>query len=111
MTDLLALADRCEAAQGPDRELDAAIKKTIGDAWDYAADWGPRDNCNPVAKPYTASIDAVLTLVPDCRRAGVLHHALLDVQRTGFPHSTFLQRLIYAVLSQALRALNGQGGR
>lgn len=63
--ELLALAERVEEAEGPDRELDREIKAAVGDAWDYAADWGPRDNCHPVANAYTASLDAVMTLVPE----------------------------------------------
>lgn len=62
MDDLIA---QLEAATGPDRELDAAIKELVGHAWDYAADWGMRGNEKPVALPYTASIDAALTLVPE----------------------------------------------
>lgn len=65
---LLELVARVEQASGPDRELDCAIKEAIGDAWDYAADWGPRDNCHPVAKAYTASIDAAIKLVPEGRK-------------------------------------------
>ena len=61
---LSTLADRAEKATGPDRELDAAIKEAFGHIWDYAADWGPRGKDRPVAKPYTASLDAAMTLVP-----------------------------------------------
>jgi len=62
---LLSLGERVEKAVGPDRELDAAIKEAVGHAWDYGADWGSRENYNPVAKAYTASIDAAMTLVPE----------------------------------------------
>lgn len=61
--EILDLALRVEALEGADREVDCLIKQAVGDPWDYAADWGPRDNCKPVGKPYTSSIDAALTLV------------------------------------------------
>lgn len=64
-TDLMELARKVEALEGACRETDALIKQAVGDSWDYAADWGPRENCNPVAKPYTASIDAAMSLVPE----------------------------------------------
>lgn len=55
MTDraaLLALADRCESATGPDRVLDSEISKAAF----------PR---RLIPSPYTDSLDAALTLVPD----------------------------------------------
>lgn len=63
--EILGLAARVEALEGPDREVDCLIKQAVGDPWDYAADWGPRDNCKPVGKPYTSSIDAAMGLVPE----------------------------------------------
>jgi hypothetical protein len=63
--ELVKLAERCEAASGPDRELDREIALTFGHPWDYAADWGPRGHDRPTAFPYTASIDAAMTLVPE----------------------------------------------
>lgn len=58
MTDLLELAGYCEEADGPDRSIDALIAIAVncrmpGDP----AGWPPR---------YTASLDAALTLVPEC---------------------------------------------
>jgi len=65
-TTLLALAERCEQAAGPDRELDARIYILItggsADDADYAAT-DPDVTCNP--PPYTASLDAAVTLVPE----------------------------------------------
>lgn len=65
MTDLNELAARVEALDGPDRALDKRIAITLKLPWDYAADWGPRGNYQPVAFPYTASLDAAMTLVPE----------------------------------------------
>lgn len=64
MGDLNELAAACERASGPDRDIDSLIKEAIGDSWDYSADWGPRENCRPVGKAYTALLDAALAIVP-----------------------------------------------
>lgn len=95
MTDTLTeLATRIEQAEGPSRELDAKIHHAIG----------RRDQQWADAPAYTASLDAAMTLVPDEHRAGVLYHAMQTIQRTGFPNSTFLQRLILEICAAALRA-------
>lgn len=63
MTNLLELAERCEKAMGPDRELDAAVNAAIGLP-------GTKMRANgftwvsPNVPGYTASLDAALTLVP-----------------------------------------------
>ena len=68
MTDratLLALADRVEAASGPDRALSADILKAVGYR---ASGWQLLDpNGNPCLQvpDVLASIDAALSLVPD----------------------------------------------
>lgn len=75
---LIALAERVEKAQGPDRELDAEIAAATGTAVkrDWDADWAPH---------YCASLDAAAALVPEGRdwwvriyngkpRAAVEHH-------------------------------------
>lgn len=64
MSDLLALAERVEAATGPDRELDAVIQRALGSGstehWfaDFLGNWVTDDH----APAYTASIDAAMTL-------------------------------------------------
>lgn len=63
--ELGALALRCEQATGPDRALDVGIKEALGHPWDHSADWGPRGSESPVAYPYTASLDAAMSLVPE----------------------------------------------
>ncbi len=71
---LTALAARCEAAEGPSRELDEAIVQGVYPELDIRRD-GPdglwraygstmgRD-CILRVEDYTASLDAALTLVP-----------------------------------------------
>jgi hypothetical protein len=71
MTDAEKLALWCEAASGACREIDGAIKNIVGHGWDYSADWDywnpfkREKESRPVAHPYTASIDAAMTLVPE----------------------------------------------
>jgi hypothetical protein len=72
-TTLLALAERCEQAAGPDRVLDAEITKSFiprdathvahsRDGWSFiiAQEFEWLEN-----QPYTASLDAAVTLVPE----------------------------------------------
>lgn len=83
--ELLTLADRCEAATGSDRELDAHIAVGLGigargllsDDHEYLIRTRKDDECAPgtywfqcrsgrslrTAEPYTASLDAAMTLV------------------------------------------------
>lgn len=63
---LQALAERCKQATGPDRELDARIYILISGGSAADADYAATDpdvTCNP--PPYTASLDAAVTLLPD----------------------------------------------
>ena len=55
---LLALAERCEDARGPDREIDIRI---CTDALNKSR----LDEGFQVAPTFTASVDAALTLVPE----------------------------------------------
>ena len=60
-TTLLALAERCEQAAGPDKELDFTIDG-------FMLKHGPETDRirNPrYVLPYTASLDAAVTLVPE----------------------------------------------
>lgn len=62
---LMALAERCEKASGPDRDLDRQIDHV---RWPvpqpaYHLELSLRDKWN--VPHFTASIDAALTLVPD----------------------------------------------
>ena len=64
-TTLLALADRCEQAAGPDRKLDNAILSALGYSWRGMAYWHNDDN--HVLKGstfFTKILDAAVTLYP-----------------------------------------------
>lgn len=66
MADLSELAARVEAATGPDRELDARITVAL----DGLGEWGELRRSGYAiqdfkAPPYTASLDAAMTLVPE----------------------------------------------
>jgi hypothetical protein len=86
---LLTLAERCEQAAGPDRELDAEIALAIGytrekKGRERIAWWrNPKgqqlgyDGWHNFPPSFTASLDAAVTLVPEGRAWTVgqnLHH-------------------------------------
>jgi hypothetical protein len=74
---LLALAERCEQAAGPDRELDAEISVVVGrhethverrsDGTTKLLPWrgDGTGSYNIDCRRYTASLDAAVTLVPE----------------------------------------------
>jgi predicted ArsR family transcriptional regulator len=103
MTDkskLLELAERCEAAAGPDRALEMHIYETIGG--EGSQHW---------AAEYTASLDAAMSLVPegweDWQVADFLERAIrtwfktYKVEPTG---NADRKRLPLALCAAALRA-------
>jgi hypothetical protein len=68
--DIAALADRVEAATGPDRELDALIAVFVGVDHGSKTEWADSETgsyivYDEVAPRYTASLDAAMTLVPE----------------------------------------------
>ncbi len=69
--DLLRLADRCEAATGPDRELDELICAAVegatreAQADGHVAYWRGSRWVNVTVCSVTASLDAAMTLVPE----------------------------------------------
>jgi hypothetical protein len=78
MSDLLALAERVEAASGPDRELDVAIwrgitpnhealRKRWAGSWTHADVQARKEAACELknAPDFTASLDAAMTLVPE----------------------------------------------
>lgn len=90
MSDLLKLAERCEKATGPDRDLDATIERVL------------RNYSTPLPL-YTASIDAAMTLaVQGISAADVLRHAITRCSRYGCP--TFIEALPRFVAAEWLRA-------
>ena len=64
MTDLLKLAERCEGAEGPDRELDLEIARMMG-VTVMRRNYQDTANEEYTHWHYTASVDAALTLVPE----------------------------------------------
>ena len=77
---LLELAERCEQASGPDRELDLALARVQRVVVLQRND-DDTANVETTHWHYTASIDAALTLV---NRYGVLLH-LSDIGADGLP--------------------------
>jgi len=70
---LLALAERCEKAAGPDHRLDVLIENALGLAkFKRFPDTliGDSDYIRCDIKPLTASLDAAMTLVPDGHEFG-----------------------------------------
>jgi hypothetical protein len=78
MSELLKLAERCEAATGPDRELDKLIHEALGNCVHreteyYAVQSDTGFTCKACRKDtygftipkYSASLDAAMTLVPE----------------------------------------------
>ena len=114
---LRALAARCEAADGPSRELDEAIVQGVYPELDIRRD-GPdglwrahgstmgRD-CILRVEDYTASLDAALTLVP----ARTMWGAGVDEDGTGCADMPQHRLLVHArtpalaLCAAALRAL------
>lgn len=68
MSALLELAERCEAATGPDRDIDWRIAKALGlGRWPDIEMWPPfqvGSKADKEVPPYTASLDSAMTLVP-----------------------------------------------
>lgn len=92
---LLDRAARCEAATGPDRDLDRRIAAASGRAvWKNGSVWMTREyrppsgrerSPKPVDAPvpdYTGSIDAALTLVPEGWSWGLSHESERSDGRT-----------------------------
>jgi hypothetical protein len=65
--ELLALADRCEAATGPDREIDLLIANAVLPGWEgELTDAEIRFHTKFGGQPaYTASLDQGMTLLPE----------------------------------------------
>jgi hypothetical protein len=105
MTALLDLAERCEKSEGPSRELDRDIAQAVeGEV--YPA-WSIFNS-----SPYTASVDAALTLVPEGWHPSVIMRQAMDACIIGLDHreisrtdhAAFVKHLPRYVCSRALRA-------
>lgn len=123
---LLELADRVEAATGPDRELDAAIwlavtpgatrKQTVIPANGQRQGWTIDETREATGRliivpHYTASLDAAMTLVPEGRFVGALNqcdpggewHARIECHHAVYEDAT-AKTAATALLAAALRA-------
>ena len=117
--DLEALAARVERLEGPCRETDRAIMEALALKPDYAADWGPRDNCRPAPFAYTGSLDAAVALLPGgaMRRSGDSAVGLMGtffcdiVRPDGCDFHSLANNEPCAIVSAALRArlMEGEG--
>ena len=66
--EIIALAERVERAEGLDRRLDCLIENALGLAKfqrDPRVGYGDADYNRVSPKPYTASLDAAMSLVPE----------------------------------------------
>ncbi len=106
--ELLKLAERCEQAEGPDRDVDLSIMRWVKNIG------GPSEN----AARYTASLDAALTLTDGSFEA--VDHVLREATSAlgeryhlhimPWPESEdYLAKLRLFVCAAALRALAAKG--
>jgi hypothetical protein len=66
MTDKrIELAERCERAAGPDREIDMEIYRSLDHAIEQSWPHWNKEQQDMVTPEYTTSLDAALTLVPE----------------------------------------------
>jgi hypothetical protein len=78
MSKLLELAERCEKAEGPDRELDAEILDVLqNQSWDWWEELDPKWWARGAFTP-TASLDAAMTLVPEGWRTAMVSEPETD---------------------------------
>jgi hypothetical protein len=65
MTDLLALAERCESAVAPSFDLDKAILRALGFTWRGMNYWSDDRTMWKERSDFTTSIDGALVLIPE----------------------------------------------
>lgn len=119
MSALLVLAERCEAAMGPDRNLDYQLDyvrcnwPVIPPAPDEK-EWAELAEADDLPRAYTASLDAALTLAEsDAYRTGdgladdhpysILTSAMVDCPLNGFNEA--LPRFVCAAALRAIAAV------
>jgi hypothetical protein len=121
---LLDLAERCEKASGPDRELDAAIEvvlqlnapgKLINYIGPFAFDgdnddgsvtvWAGKQKIARYRPPaFTASLDAAMTLADDNEITTLLNEATERLSTAGWLVGHYRESLILFFAAAALRA-------
>jgi hypothetical protein len=99
--DLIALAERCEAATGPDRELDIAMLPLIGLSLERVGGFYDSNNHAVPLPRFSASLDAAMTLAPVWAQVSVLLDAINDCQAD---EDQWLRDLPRFVCAAALRA-------
>jgi hypothetical protein len=108
MSGLIELAARVEAAEGPDRELDAEIALAVGIVRERAGEcfFGHRDysvmvlergyydieGSAPELPHLTASLDAAMTLVPEGCRFNLNKRPYAEARRDGFHAQVWFSR-------------------
>jgi len=96
MSELLKLAEKCIEAEGPSRELDAKLGAAVG--------WWIGLNDDPGSwelPPYTASIDAALTLAPAGWRWEISNNAIdRGIDRCVPPNDTYCEVGPWALLER-----------
>ncbi len=116
---MLALAERCEAAGGPDRQLDAEIDIAVRGFPEkaYAQANGMRAKGTPDldrvvwfikwgASLYTASLDAAMTLVPEGQAIELATGAArLSDARVNWKHPGLGKTPALTLCAAALRAI------
>lgn len=118
---LNALADRVEAAEGPEREIDSAIYEAIGIDETRCKWWCKMDGRTDLtrarfiaahAPQFTASIDAAMTLVPDGWAFGLSSDLIEDGAVAGLmrksPHSAGDAKATTPALALTAAALRAQ---
>lgn len=103
--ELLALAERCEAATGPNRHLDYAIFCATA-VMDGRNQWHPLDG-----NEFTASLDAAMTLVAGMDQADAIREAVSNLGKAFNLHICFWpsdksypQHLARFIIAAALRS-------
>lgn len=111
--ELLVLAERCEKAEGPDRELDIAMLPLVGLRFvDEGHPIGQvcydRNNHGVPMPRFTASLDAAMTLVPEGCKVVI---EIASYQRAAWVYregesvrSAFAQTAPLALCAAALRS-------
>lgn len=111
---LLELAERCEQATGPDRELNIALLPLVGlrfvDEGHPIGEVCYEQNNHAVPMPrFTASLDAAMTLVPEgfAWEAGFCegkHAASVSSNGNRMPDATICATVALALCAAALKA-------